>query len=61
MCSLCVCAVYMGPDCRIPRSETAGVRGRVQEMTVIKPNVLLASVSFIVMDLVCNRVETWPL
>lgn len=58
MCSLCVCAVYMGPDCQAPYIETARVHGWVQEMTVIMPNV--ASVSLVVMDMVCNRVEMWP-
>lgn len=36
------------------------VHCRVQEMTMIMPNVPFASVSFVVMDMVCNRVGTWP-
>lgn len=60
MCSLCVCTVYAGPDCQTPYIETAGVHGWVQEMTVIMPNVPFASVSFVVMDMVCNRVKMWP-
>lgn len=61
VCSLCVCTVYMGPDCQTPYIETARVHGWVQEMTAIMPNVPFASVSLLVMDKVCNRVEMWPL
>lgn len=38
--------------------EEAKVHCWVQEMTMIMPNVPFASVSFMVMDMVCNRVET---
>lgn len=52
---VCFCAVYM-PDCQTPYIETA----RVQEMTMIMPNVPLASAFLVVMDMVCNKVEIWP-
>lgn len=39
--------------------EEAKVHCWVQEMTMIMPNVPFASVSFMVMDMVCNRVKTW--
>lgn len=50
----------MDPDCQTPYIETARVHGWVQEMTVIMPNVPFASVSLMVMDMVCNRMKMWP-
>lgn len=60
VCLLCVCAVYMGPDCQTPYIETDREHNRVQEMTVIMPNVPFALVSLVVMDMVCNREEKGP-
>lgn len=42
-------------------TETARVHGWVQEMTAIMPNVPFSSVSLVVMDMVCNRMEMWRL
>lgn len=60
-CVSCVCVCfYMSSDSQAPYIETARVHGWVQEMTTIMPNVPFASVSLMVMDMVCNREEMWP-